>query len=502
MSAISGYTGSMIDDNGNYYVHLYPQHIGQADGAGDSIEVFLKSLQQVKRDALNSVKQEYKTLFKNSISKGGQKLLAEIYQNDDVLTNVQNLIKGRLQKDLNINKMAALMSIERSVMPVEKDLDSIAKKIFNDSKHRMENFDKLITALVEAVKLVESKTEGPLLSARLTDMKYNKKGEVDLSDLGERILSELSKFKATQANFSAFQIQQMDLIVRTLNVLGLNLKEGQTRSGKSLTETNLQRVVDAIFNTGIAESMAGMIKGKALSTIAENFNIKLTGSTSVKVQFSKELQELMELSSAAKSGKADVKYNNVSMGISLDNKKYYGNILIDLGISNKFYRTKYFPNVPGSNARTYSAGSAGSLWQGLMATFLGSQRAFYYSINIIVHYPGDHEYLSQLRKIIALRQLIRGFATRGGNADFAQFLLINGQIISVWDIIMHAAKTMEYGSKYVAAKVNISNEEGMKKAGTGWKEELQDRILTVNNAIRKAKLEMTINLRNLAKSIE
>ena len=40
--------------------------------------------------------------------------------------------------------------------------------------------------------------------------------------------------------------------------------------------------------------------------------------------------------------------------------------------------------------------------------------------------------------LIVTRQILRLFATAGNESDFAQFMLVNGKIVSVWNIVQYA----------------------------------------------------------------
>ena len=48
------------------------------------------------------------------------------------------------------------------------------------------------------------------------------------------------------------------------------------------------------------------------------------------------------------------------------------------------------------------------------------------------------KYVGQMNDLIAVRQLLRLFSTTGTSKDFAQYMLINGRIISIWQLIQYA----------------------------------------------------------------
>ena len=41
-----------------------------------------------------------------------------------------------------------------------------------------------------------------------------------------------------------------------------------------------------------------------------------------------------------------------------------------------------------------------------------------------------------LQDLILTRQLVKLFSSRGGKDDFSQWMLVNGQVISIWQLIM------------------------------------------------------------------
>ena len=47
-------------------------------------------------------------------------------------------------------------------------------------------------------------------------------------------------------------------------------------------------------------------------------------------------------------------------------------------------------------------------------------------------------YVEQMNDLIATRQLIRLFASAGSSSDFAQFMIVNGQVVSIWSLVEYA----------------------------------------------------------------
>jgi hypothetical protein len=64
-------------------------------------------------------------------------------------------------------------------------------------------------------------------------------------------------------------------------------------------------------------------------------------------------------------------------------------------------------------------------------------------------------YQSELNDLIATRQIIRLFSSAGTESDFVNFMLLNGKIISVWDIVKYA----------ISSDLSVSKSQKGAKAG-------------------------------------
>lgn len=256
-------------------------------------------------------------------------------------------------------------------------------------------------------------------------------------------------------------------------------------------------IIDAVFNTGFAESIASMIKKTAYVNIGDQLKGSLSGNKMVKIEYSDAFgNAINDFQSQPKSGKADASLSNIKMHVDVNNSKIKGQLSINIGISNKFYRTKHFKNMTDKiTDATFSSGSGGTLEEALLAVFSHNMRALYYSYNIFGHQSDFNDSLVSLKDVIATRQIVRLFASRGGNSDFAQFMFINGQIIPIWNIIMNTTNDVMMANN--ALNLKIENEASIENIATTMQKTPLDRIIAVNKAIGDATISMELNLNKL-----
>lgn len=505
MSAASNYYSGSYNygEGGNIYVHLHVGNIGRAMGGqavppSEVADIF----RERKRQALQASKKQFKTLFINSLNQDGAVLLQEVFNNDDLMALLQKQLGIKFQQALAVDKMQKLMEIERSGIATDK----FAQVILKNSKQSIQNFDILLNSLSQACKLLG--TESGARFAAILSHGHNVK---NVSQMGVFLLRAIKEFQKSNDKklMTDLEIQQGDQIVESINALGKALKRGKTSGGKQLGQASIRRMIQSIFNTGFAESISAIIKDTAYVSIDQTFKASLTGATTAEIQYSDQFGNIVSKSKGnAAYGKADAFFNNVK--VNLSGNGYIGNnvtINLDIGISDKFYKTSYFPGLKGHQKnQSYSSGSGGSLVQALWSAFGSNLKYLYYAYNTLGH--GDRSgwdtAQSALNEVILTRQIVRLFASRGGNEDFAQFMFVNGQIIPIWDIIMSTMENIslsssQKGEKTQPVTLSITDRGNIEKAARARKVTLEERIYNVNNAVKKAKIVAHVNLNNLTR---
>ena len=495
MSAASNYySGSYNYENGgSIYVHLHVKNIGRAMGGnaispGQVISVF----RSYKKQALDASKTQFKTLFEGSLDEKSAMLLNEVFNDDDLMTELQKEVGEKLQEALAVDKMRALMEIQKSGIATDKFAQTILKK----SKDSIQNFNILLNSLAQAASLLGTES-----GARLAALLSHENTVNNRKQLGVFLLRALETFqKQNQKVFmTELEIQQAEQIIGNIRSLARSLKTGKLANDKdTLTKSAIRRMIQSIFNTGFAESISAIIKETAYVSLDESFKALLSGGTQVQIEYSNEFgQAVAKSKGRAAYGKADAMFNNVQVRIDSIDKQ----ISINLGISDKFYKTNYFPGLKGNkNKNSYSSGSGGSLVQALWSTFGSNLKYLYYAYNTLGHgNQGNwNEAQSALRDIILTRQIVRLFASRGGNEDFAQYMFVNGQIVPIWNIIISTLDNVSYLKEDLApASLFIQGEKDIQEIAQKREKILERRIYNVNKAVREAKITTHLNLNNL-----
>ena len=499
-AAINYYSGSYdYDGGGNIYVHLHAKNIGKAmNGSSVSPSEVAQIFTERKQQAYQASKTQFTQLFKNSLNQKSQQLLNEVMDDEDLMTELQNEMGKKFQQALEVDKMQKLMELQRSGIAT----DNFAKIIINNSKDSVKNFNKLLDTMAAAAKMLNSE-QGDKLAVALS-VGARATGSMSMSQMGAGLRRALNDFEKSNNKklMTKLEIQQIDSIVQSINSLASMLETGKLANKKDkVSASAIRRMTESIFNTAFAESISAILKETAYIAIDKEFKSALTGATQVAIQYSNEFGQAIKEKGIKAYGKADASFSNVKMKIDSVNDE----INIDIGISDKFYKTNYFPNLPGHDSnQSYSSGSGGTLTEALWSTFGSNLRYLYFAYNSLGHGNRSGWDIAQnaLNDVILTRQITRLFAARGGNQDFAQFMFVNGQIIPIWDIIMSTKQSVglsqsQGGNDQQAVSISIPDRGEIQKVAQNYRRTTQERIYAVNKTVNKAKILAHVNLNNL-----
>ena len=490
MSVISGaYSGGYLYQ-GNLYVHLHAKNIGRAAGgssisSGDMASLFNQS----KKQAFEASKTQYKRLFFNSLSKQSQNLLNQVLNSDDseIYRNLQNEIGQKVEQALSTDKISKLLQITK------KTSFNLIQDALSKSKTHVESFNKILQNFSQAASLLQGQAGANLMIA-LNHKQFDRGSDFSM---GSYLLNAMQDFKKRNNKIilSQLQVQQSQQIIQTFNALGRALKTGETGTGKELTAYSAKRMIDSIFNTGFAESISAQIKNTAYVTLADTFKATLTGSKSVQIQFSNQFGQYVGRSSnQASAGKADAKFNNIQVTLSTGNV-----ITLDIGISDKLYKTNKIQSIGSKVTGVYSSGSGGSLIQAIQTSF-HSNNMRYLAVNAIGHgHSGWNEAQEALNEVLLTRQIVRLFASRGGNQDFAQYMFVNGRIVPVYQIILSTLEDIHLssslgGQSSQPVTLSISGRKEIQQETHQREKELNIRIRDVSKALNRAKIIAHVNM--------
>lgn len=470
----------------DYYIHFNKINIGnRANGATIN---FAKQRQQVKMQTMA----QYKQFFNASLNGQSIDLLSAAFDLDEntFLSTLNNKLQEKLQKDINVEKLSQLYNVVNNGN-ISKYLKQAVKE---DS---IKKLSLALKGVADALNLLESGNSslGAVLSKACEEAG-------SFQDLGIRLGSLLKKYQVNN-NYRLIKRQSLESAKKQLNNLAKVLSTGKfVSSKKDLTADGLSTLLlNGIISTSIAEGLGFSMAGKAGSVLYKSI-LQSVGTRNVSVQ-----------SDSGKNikitGKTDVKAKGVSVNLSAeDTGTNGGKIDLNIGISSKFYTSQGFKDLE-SKSISISSGSGGTLKEALDAIFSDSISR-YLAYNYFTH----NEYVTQLNDLIVKRQILRLFATAGSKEDFSQFMLINGNIISIWQIMQYAlnndvglSRSMD-GSSAQGIVVSIPDRKNIYESNNfdlidGVSDSPQisawQRSHKVNSAISSARIYAEIHLANLAR---
>lgn len=413
----------------DFYIHYNKINIGNKVNKTSLSQSFA----QQKQIIATQVKSQYIKLFDANINneKSIHALAAAMdLTQQDFLTMLNNQLVNKLQKQISIDKLQTLYTGVKS--------GDINKYLNNAVQHQsIEDLRKAFEGLSQALSLLDNKTNG--LGALLLNSTNN---AFSFSDVGVNLSKELEKYKVNN-NYRLIRRQSLQAAKKQLQNLAYVLQTGTFKTGGDLTARGLSTLLlNGLISTQIAEGLAFSASGKAGSLLyktileavgTQNVEVKSDSSQSIKI-----------------TGKTDVRAKGVQISLQgVDQGDSSGSIKLNIGISSKFYTGQGFNEKLEEPKGIYGSGSGGTLGQAIMAIW-GDPIDRYLVYNYFPH----EMYQTQLNDLIATRQIIRLFASAGSESDFANFMLVNGRIVSIWEIVKYAISSNLGLSKSLGGEQN------------------------------------------------
>ena len=176
--------------------------------------------------------------------------------------------------------------------------------------------------------------------------------------------------------------------------------------------------------------------------------------------------------------------------------------MIDVGISTKSYVTQFFGDIKNQKKQSFASGSGGTLKEALEAIFDNNIRPLYLSYNIFAHGSKRPKEVKALNDLILTRQLVRLFSSRGGSKDFSQFMVINGRVVSIWQIILATEKFVglsnSLGGAQQMVSLTIPNRVKIEDAEKASYSDRYSRIKAINSEINKTRIYAHLHIDKLS----
>lgn len=417
----------------SYYIHYHQENIGLADGRGkvpDIITIFKQTHQKASQEAINS----YKELLKPNISSNSYELLNEVFNDKDILTELDEEVRTQLQNKIADNhRLQNLMKIEREIFnPKNGFIQS-----FQNSGQQISSFNTLLEKLADAARLLKTKEGADLAGAILTAQSTSNRGQT-VKTMGLKLQEAMNYFIQAN-NGKTFSQQAAIKAANTINNLASAMITKETKGGSSYSSSSINKLISRIFDTGFAESIAAMSANLARTNIDQAL-ISLTGENPYNLYKYTPGEKWKKYNNVPTEGKADSKQENVNISFSYSKGEKTGDIQLTIGLSNKFYRTQHFPGLDKKAKLTISGGSGGLTIGDAISQLFNIDYDKYLSYNIIAHRSERKKEAQALQNLFMKRFLTNFLATRGGSEDFAQYIIANGEVVSILELILYAEK--------------------------------------------------------------
>lgn len=434
MARKRGYTGDYFyKDTSDFYIHQHMTNIGRAaKGAAMNDMSLAQLISNQKQAASLAAKSYYQKMYLENLTLPEEEmtLLKGAFEEDieSMIRVIDEQVKQQMFDIMNRDSLQDLRKAQKDAVAASKGLLS------SDTREAIASFNSVLDSLANASKLIESPL-GADLAILLQATKYkNSVGMNDMQNMGQKLNHALQGF-IERNKIAEINDDRIKLVLTSLGTFAESLYKGQTKSKKKkLTEDNITNIVDTLFNPGFAEVVASQVRNIADFSI-ENAAL-LTGTKTYQTELTDEFGKVIGFDSRKPAaGKVDFKFENVAVDLKHDLTREIGNIELNIGISNKFYRANGFYTGKGKMPKIeFSSGSGGTLKEAIDSIFSGD-RTKYLIYNVLAHQEHLDASIAALNDVILTRQINKLFASRGGSADFAQYIFVNGEVISILQLI-------------------------------------------------------------------
>lgn len=451
--------GEYAIKDGSAYVHYLQQHY-QSSGlkqikdyrtnpkedfsafgtkADDNFRQFLKDDGNLQSDkALN----EYRNAMKKKLNNNATDLVAKAVDNM-TLEEIDQAFGKAFQEIVNFNRGGALKTYQEKMGLLSERLKKLyalldpekIKEAFKEFADFLNDINKIVELMERSAKssgsqLVFFNYLNSILSTACKTV-TNEKSKT-IQDFLITIQKQLQKESESVKIIKNSQYQQaLNYYMNFIDSL-ISFSNKEKRSFNEVME-NLQQ---QFISTGLGEATAFM-QEQCISQAQEKiFKDFMTGTKTVSNKFGKN---------STITRKTDVKIKDQKITIIIDEKEH--KIKADLDLSVKFYKTNAFQISPsGSGTMTINSGSGGSLKEFFEA--IGLQKEQKYNMYNYLTFRGLTD---EFKNLILRRQFFRLFSTaenRSSNIDFSSYLLVNGELISVYSLF-----------RFIQEKLNLNADE-------------------------------------------
>ncbi len=535
------------DVYGHYlYIHRHVGNIGRMGGGDRENNASLIGIfQSYKQQSARAAKKQYVNYVANSMTgiRGGKltgkeiQVIEEALNNentgDKVLSRLHSVLQKSFEEQFDNSKIVSAMQRQSELNWSTKDNEyaNVLDKYFQSNGMQGSPFvmlDNILQALeFTCQQLGSSYSKSLAVILSMQRRSFNNSNIFKNSktrQLGENLNKALDTFEKNnnKGTLSKKELEEGETLLNLIRNLATTLEKNQTktgeREGKFLSLRALQSLFQQNVFPGLSELFVNdsflMAKNSLYEEIGATMNsIKQSGTDSsymqaydaegniIKNQYLKNVG-VKEGTETKDYGKAD-QLVDTSVQLSRFIGKSRGQVKMSVGISQKAYVSKTIGQPLDKNYETFSLGKGLNLGQAFSLIPGLTLRHKYLGYNTIARDAKK----SRLKGAISALQdvlLTRGItylASGRGPGDSAQLLFINGNVMSMWDVIQYVMYNNVGASGSMLGK-NISDDthNGVYMHLADRKEiiryakdeEWRIRIENTNNAIESAVMQLEI----------
>ena len=497
---------------GAFYIHKHVNHIGLM-GGGSFNDIYSAFEGYKQNQVSQALKNQYAYLTKDMMRGNTDSNILSLLDygtdpnaRDTLLTSLDNVVKQGMQEMVNTQEINQVLSKVKKI-----NISEGKEAVTSNFKKLGKQLNEMLLLLQESLEVFRRDGESILITIDEQN---------SLLDYEEALRNAVVKIHKRLSR-SAFRLnsKQIEHTLNKMETILSMIETGKSKSGKDLTFDILKHAFNQyVFSTGLGEAIAFRGMADAQSTVFDVVHkASLSGADKTRLQLFDEngikKETGMEQNSALTYGKADVIFPAIEF--SLDD--HPGRIIMDVGVSNKLYKTAYFRYGAENLSGEFSLGGGLTLEQGLYQAFGNNQRRLYLAYNLFgwQNDPSIQTALINLQDIVFTRNIITLFGSRGGSSvDFASYILLNGKIVSLWEVILYAldnnigiSHSLQANGQAEQKGISFSiGDKDSHKAMTTFQDYLEiwsiaKRSFSVKDAISKSKMTAHIRPNKLAASV-
>lgn len=480
----------------NFYIHRHMNHIGiMAEHANEP----LNSVQNTK-DIANAysalskqrnnnnetivseaVKQHYMDLLQSQIKsgKGILEYFSKIEEkgignySDSLVRAINEHLEQYFQQNLTAEYIASLIQNSNKIQWNRENLENKLNSL--NQKDLLKELDNIIQVIKSGVGILSTvkNTDKELFTSFKKVLENVKKNKYTSSqNLGTDLVNKLNYFHSNYLNGGSTSVKALRNLIESLIIVAKQLKYNKSgikvtdqglddlSESKDLTLQSFKRTFDTeIFPVGFGETAAGLSIMQATSAIEEALMMAVNKNH---MHYTGKDKGFLEIKSATlldpqgnpmtlekykgtqESLKVDIKQQNVEMHIFVTGEKgeiYELKFIMDLGFSAKTYRNKAVIGDKGWGNTKVSFGGGITLGAAIMSLPIKNYIK-YLGFNAITFNKKMKSAYDEIKKVALMRSIPYLVASRNSK-DFAQYMIVNGMIVSTWDIITYVLNNID-----------------------------------------------------------